>query len=122
MGEKDLAHLKELLLRQRREILDRLHGLESDWQALSERDIEQEEEAQKEALASLFDQLEERERQELDDIELALTKMVGSSYGNCEKCRKPLALARLEVLPTARFCHKCAFEMEEKQKNPSFPP
>ncbi len=45
MGEKDLAHLKELLLRQRREILDRLHGLESDWQALSERDIEMEEEA-----------------------------------------------------------------------------
>jgi RNA polymerase-binding transcription factor DksA len=122
MGEKDLAHLKELLLRQRREILDRLHGLESDWQALSERDIELEEEAQKVALASLFDQLEERERQELDDIELALTKMVGSSYGICEKCRKPLTLARLEVLPAAHFCRKCAFELEEKQKNPSFSP
>jgi DnaK suppressor protein len=122
MGEKDLAHLKELLLKQRREILDRLHGLESDWQALSERDIEGEEEAQKVALASIFDQLEGRERQELEDIELALTKMVGSTYGICEKCRKPLALARLEVLPAARFCRKCAFEIEEKQKHPTFPP
>ena len=122
MGEKDLAHLKELLLRQRREILDRLHGLESDWQALSEHDIEQEEEAQKVALASLFDQLEERERQELDDIELALTKMVGSSYGICEKCRKRLALARLEVLPAARFCRKCCIRDRGKTKEPLFSP
>jgi RNA polymerase-binding transcription factor DksA len=68
MGEKDLQHLKGLLLRQRREILDRLHGLESDWQALSERDIEREEEAQKADLASLFDQLDERERQEINYV------------------------------------------------------
>lgn len=122
MSEKDLTHLKELLLRQRREILDRLQGLESDWQALTERDIEREEEAQKADLAILFDQLEERERQELEDIELALTKMVNVTYGICEKCRKPLALERLELLPSARFCRKCASEMEEKQKKPAILP
>lgn len=122
MDKKDRTHLKELLLRERREILDRLHGLESDWQALSERDIEQEEEAQKVALVSLIDQLEDRERQELDDIELALRKMVSGTYGICEKCQKPLALARLEVLPAASSCRKCAFENEEKQKNPTFSP
>lgn len=118
MSEKDLAHLKDLLLRQRREILDRLQGLESDWQALSERDIEREEEAQKADLAQIFDQLEERERQELEDIELALTKMVALTYGICEKCRKPISLERLEFLPATRFCRKCAFELEEKQKPP----
>ena len=116
MEEKDLIHLKDLLLRQRREILDRLQGLESDWHALSEHDIEREEEAQKADLASLFDQLEERERQELDDIELAITKMMNVTYGICEECRKPLSLERLELLPTARFCRKCAGNVEEGRK------
>ena len=122
MSKKDLAHLKDLLLRQRRGILDRLHGLESDWQALSEPDIEREEEAQKADLARLFDQLEERERQELEDIELALTKMVSATYGICEKCHKPLALERLELLPATHFCRKCASEMEAKQKKPAILP
>ncbi|MDD3814773.1 MAG: TraR/DksA C4-type zinc finger protein [Desulfocapsaceae bacterium] len=122
MGEKDLIHLKDLLLRQRREILDRLQGLESDWQALSERDIEREEEAQKADLASLFDQFEERERQELDDIELALTKMVNVSYGICEQCRNTISLERLEVLPATRFCRRCEAGMEEKQKKPAILP
>jgi len=122
MGEKDLIHLKQLLLKKRREIFDRLRGLESDWQALSERDIEREEEAQKMDLASLFDQLEELDRQELDDIELALTKIVNVTYGICEKCRIPVTLERLEVLPATRFCRKCAFKMEEKQKKPAILP
>ncbi|MCX5871116.1 MAG: TraR/DksA C4-type zinc finger protein [Deltaproteobacteria bacterium] len=122
MSEKDLTHLKNLLLRQRREILDRLQGLESDWQTLSEHDIEREEEAQKADLASLFDQLEERERLELEDIELALTKMGNATYGICEKCHKALALERLEVLPATRFCRKCEAAMEEKQKKPAFLP
>ena len=122
MGEKDLTQLKDLLLRQRREIIDRLQGLESDWQALSERDIEREEEAQKADLAGLYDQLEERERQELEDIDLALTKMAHVTYGICEKCHTPLALERLEILPATRFCRKCMAEMEKKQKKPAILP
>jgi DnaK suppressor protein len=116
MSENDLLQLKSLLLRQRREILDRLQGLESDWRALSEPDIEREEEAQKADLAGLFDQMEERDRQELKEIELALLKMVRATYGICEKCRKPIGLERLKLLPTARNCQKCATRMEEKQK------
>lgn len=116
MSEKDLLQLKSLLLRQRREILDRLQGLESDWQALGEPDIEREEEAQKADLTGLFDQMEERDRQELKEIELALMKIERATYGICEQCRKSIGLERLKLLPTARFCQKCATRMEEKQK------
>ena len=122
MGENELTHLKTLLLRQRREIIDRLRGLESDWQALSEREIEREEEAQKLDLTTLFDQLEERERQELEDIELALTKIAAVTYGICEGCRKPISLERLEILPATRFCRKCAAGMEKKQQQAAILP
>jgi RNA polymerase-binding protein DksA len=108
MEEQDLQCLKSLLLRQRQEIYDRLQGLESDWDALSEPDIEWEEEAQKADLTGLFYQLDEREKKEIEEIDLALTKMAADTYGVCEKCRKPIALKRLEVLPATRFCKRCA--------------
>jgi len=116
MSENDLLQLKSLLFWRRREILDRLQGLESDWQALSEPDIEREEEAQKADLAGLFNQMEERDRQELKEIELALIKMERATYGICEQCRKIISLKRLKLLPSARFCRKCSTRMEEKQK------
>lgn len=113
MDEKDLKRLKDILLRQRLEIYDRLQGLESEWEALSERDIEMEEEAQKADLTALFDQLDELEKQEIEEIDLALTKMAAATYGACEKCRKPIALKRLEILPATRFCKRCAQKAEK---------
>jgi RNA polymerase-binding transcription factor DksA len=108
MDEHERQHLKSLLLRRRREIYDHLQGLESDWEALSERDIEWEEEAQKADLTALFNQLDEREKREIEEIDLALTKMAATTFGLCEKCRKPIDLKRLEVLPATRFCKRCA--------------
>ena len=108
MDEQELKYLKSLLLRQRREIYDRLQGLDSDWDALSEPDIEWEEEAQKADLSTLFHQLDEREKREIEEIDLALTKMAAATFGVCEKCRKPIALKRLEAIPATRFCKRCA--------------
>jgi RNA polymerase-binding protein DksA len=122
MNENDLIHFKELLLKERREIFNRLNGLESDRHDLNERDIEKEEEAQKVTLVRLLDQFKERERQELNDIEVALTKMMGGIYGVCDECGESIALARLQALPTTSFCRSCASEIENKQKNPTFPP
>ena len=46
MDAQDQKHFKNVLLKRRREIFDRLQGFESDWEALSERDIEMEKEEQ----------------------------------------------------------------------------
>ena len=108
MDEQDRQHLKSLLLRMRQEIYDRLQGLESDWDALSERDIEWEEEAQKADLSGLYHQLDEREKGEIEEIDQALMKLAADTYGVCEKCRKPIALNRLKTLPATRFCKRCA--------------
>ena len=113
MTELDAQGLKEKLLRQRQEIFTSMQDLETEWQVLSEHDIETGEEAQKADLTSTFDQLDARERDEIDEIDLALTKMESASYGICEKCHKPISLQRLEVLPATRFCIKCAGKQEE---------
>jgi len=120
MSEQDNMRLREMLLKQREEIFERIQGLESEWQELGERDIEIEEEAQKKDLTSLFAQLDNLEKMEIEEIDLALYRMAGQTYGLCESCRKPISLKRLDALPATRLCRKCAGKYEEIQK--SLPP
>jgi len=41
------------------------------------------------------------------DMKLALTKISRGNYGKCEKCSQPIPLARLKLIPEARFCIDC---------------
>jgi DnaK suppressor protein len=43
-------------------------------------------------------------REQLDDVERALTKLDDGSYGACEVCGGPIEPARLEAMPATRFC------------------
>ena len=47
-------------------------------------------------------------RDTLSDIDDALAKIENGSYGTCEQCGKPIGDARLEAMPAARLCIKCA--------------
>jgi RNA polymerase-binding transcription factor DksA len=44
----------------------------------------------------------------LHDIEDALTKMDEGTYGRCESCGGDIGDARLEAMPAARLCIRCA--------------
>lgn len=50
----------------------------------------------------------ERERQTLDEVELALARMKTGDYGLCAICGMKIPAARLRALPWARFCIRCA--------------
>lgn len=43
----------------------------------------------------------------LTDIEAALARMDGGTYGICERCTSPIPLARLEAIPHTRYCVSC---------------
>ena len=43
-------------------------------------------------------------RDQLDDVETALTKLDDGAYGRCEVCGKQIGDDRLEVMPATRFC------------------
>lgn len=55
----------------------------------------------------LLFELSDNERITLDQIEAALRKIDKGTYGVCESCQKPIAKARLEALPFARYCMPC---------------
>jgi DnaK suppressor protein len=45
-----------------------------------------------------------RLREQLDDVERALSRLDEGTYGLCEVCGNPISEARLEVMPATRFC------------------
>ncbi len=51
--------------------------------------------------------LEKRIRDHLAEVEHALSKFEGGTYGLCDNCGQPMDPARLEALPEARFCLSC---------------
>ena len=52
--------------------------------------------------------LRERYRQRRDQIRSALRRIKEGSYGVCEECGGEIEPARLEALPLASLCIKCA--------------
>lgn len=55
----------------------------------------------------LLFELSDNERVTLDQIEASLRKIDKGTYGLCEACQKPIAKARLDALPFARYCISC---------------
>lgn len=46
-------------------------------------------------------------RDALAQVEAAIERLEEGTYGNCERCGKPIAPARLEAKPAARRCIAC---------------
>lgn len=116
MKENALKKLKSLLLNRRREIFKQVAHLEAEIEELEQRFIEPIDAAQKEDLAQLIHKLDERGKEEIGEIEIALNRMSSGSYGKCELCGKSIPFKRLKVLPATRLCLICAQKYEEAQK------
>ena len=44
----------------------------------------------------------------LSEVQRALAKMDGGTYGRCERCGADIGEARLEAMPATRWCIGCA--------------
>lgn len=116
MSQRLFRELNEILLKQRREVFKLVSHLEADLKTLKDRDIESADGAQTKNLALSLNQLNERGKKELTEIDLALERLKAGTYGNCELCQKQIAIKRLTVLPVTRLCRKCAYQYEKAQE------
>jgi DnaK suppressor protein len=46
----------------------------------------------------------------------ALARIDNGGYGSCERCGKPIASERLDAIPYARLCIRCASEADDSAK------
>lgn len=58
---------------------------------------------------------ESQRRQQLQLVEIAaaLNRIESGDFGYCTECGEPVALARLEHNPSARYCIECAGKAEQ---------
>jgi DnaK suppressor protein len=116
MDANKLEHFRKLLLEQLRQHNENVRGdqataLESvDDGVKDSADMSMQDENQELAL-----RLGERESQAVAEIDEALRRIDEGTYGQCERCGKPIDERRLEAVPTARFDAKCQTEIEAAQ-------
>jgi DnaK suppressor protein len=56
--------------------------------------------------------LVENQEQLLADINDTLARIENGTYGRCENCHRPIPRERLEAVPYARYCLRCAKRLE----------
>ena len=54
----------------------------------------------------------ENEQETLGEIQAALNRIEGGTFGRCNGCDRPIARARLQALPYTRYCIECARQHE----------
>lgn len=117
MKKKDLKEMKELLLEERRKIMDHLIKLESESSselgplAGDPADI-----ASAEISQSAMQKLGIRERKLLKKIDYALQKIEDGTYGICELTGEEIPIERLRVRPVALYTVEAKMELERRER------
>jgi RNA polymerase-binding protein DksA len=104
-----VERIREDLLARRRALIEQVAHVEDDLHWL-DTNVEPEmvEEGQEETMARLLTRLNDHDRSEVDEIDRALDRISGGTYGVCTVCGKRIPVRRLEALPTADRCVGCA--------------
>jgi len=115
------AHLKtlrDLLTYRLGELRADVHAAEQQRQAdAAEGDqgvADRKDEATRGQAAALSGQQEERDRQEMGQVEAALRRLDAGAYGDCAGCGEPIPLQRLLVQPAAERCAACQAKFEAR--------
>lgn len=104
---EELLTLKEELLGRVDRTHQHIHHKEGRVSAnFAEQSVEMENE-------QLVYQLDEEGRQKLRLIDRALARLDDGTYGECARCGKPVGDGRLEAIPYAEQCIRCASGGEE---------
>jgi DnaK suppressor protein len=122
MLNAEAKHIKELLLKKRREILRNVNEFEDEALKKSRLDATGDLSSMPIHMADLgtdnYEQefalgLMDSERKLLREIDNALGRIEKKTYGICEGTGKPIPKARLEAQPWARYCVEYARMLEQ---------
>ena len=110
--------IKESLLAQKSEILNRNSEFKNSQTQFSKYSDEADQTAQ-ELQNNVSIQLHERERKSLLLIEKTLSKFADNTYGECEGCGESIGVKRLQARPMAPLCISCMEDLEDSQSSSS---
>jgi len=106
--------LQKRLIEQRQEVLNLYeHDLRIGQQASNEGSEDIVDRANSAYNREFMFSLSDNERQFLEQIESALERIEGGTYGSCAHCGEEVGKARLQALPWAGYCIECQEQVEQ---------
>jgi DnaK suppressor protein len=116
VDKKKLDHFRDLLLKQRQQILNVGLINKSEDLHISEEDLSDE----TDLASSLVQQqlnctIRDREYIKLRRIDVALEKISEGTFGHCEECEEEIGMKRLENQPWSELCITHAEEKEREE-------
>lgn len=122
MDQKDLSHFRELLLAEKKRVLEELGWIESNYLGKSPKDASGEVSSFHVHPADTGSDQTEVEKayllgsatsEELEAIDEALERIDRNEYGICLECGSQIPRERLEAMPHAKLCLECQRRNEE---------
>lgn len=117
LSQKTLSKVKKYLLRQQKEVNERIKEIDKNDQIMDSDAPEAEELGTASWTAevhSRFDVLKNDLVGFSGRIKKSLLNLKKGTYGKCENCGKEIEAARLEALPTATICLSCSKKSSKK--------
>ena len=108
---KTINYIKNLLVKQQKEVEKSLKEVEEEDPAKGEVLAESSEPGTDSYIADTHTKtvaLEDKLNKAHTSIKIALSKITKGTYGKCEKCGQTIGVARLLALPTAQYCINCS--------------
>ena len=116
MDVSEVQFFKELLLKQRGEILNKTAALRTDAAIEATGQGDEGDLAVSEQGLAMTLRLQERDSQHLIKIDRTLGKIEEGSFGLCEQCEEALPKNRLVARPVANLCVACKEDQESREK------
>ena len=118
MKKNQMESLRKMLQEQKQSLLEKVKTNVST----SKEDLPNEVRDSADAASDYYERelawgLSETERMRLQEVEDALERIDGGSYGKCEGCGAQIAPPRLEALPFAKLCLECQAKEEVGKKS-----
>ncbi|MCX6074449.1 MAG: RNA polymerase-binding protein DksA [Campylobacterales bacterium] len=108
MRENELHYFEEILQTRKVQIIKNLNGVEAEMLQLRECEVNDEGDY---ASISNDNMLENaiglQQTLELNEIDVALSKIKSKHYGICDMCEDDIGFQRLKVKPHAKYCIIC---------------
>ena len=102
----NIPKIKLQLEKQLQELTERAEKIDDDLTALGDDDWQ--EAAAESAADEVLEEVGDTALEDIAQIKKALARIAADKYGQCSKCGDDISTGRMEALPYATLCIKCA--------------
>lgn len=116
MRDNELHYFEEILLTRKTQIIKNIVGVETEMEQLRELELNDEGDYASVSNDNMVENaIGSQQMKELDEIEVALSKIKSKQYGVCDMCEDEIGFQRLKVKPHAKYCIVCRSIVEKNK-------